>query len=62
MAMLSSESHPSAAPQADRGARMPSVLLISIAGVMAVLALGAAWLWITRGTSILLDIGQMFCL
>ena len=66
MAMLSSGSHPPAAPgmaeQADRGARMPSVLLISIAGTMALLAIAAAWLWVTRGASILLDIGQLFCL
>ena len=63
MALLSSESHPPAvAGQADHGARVPSVLLISIAGVMTVLAIGAAWLWVTRGASILLDIGQLFCL
>jgi MYXO-CTERM domain-containing protein len=42
--------------------RPPSVLLISIGGAMALLALAAAWLWVTRGAAILLDLGQMFCL
>ena len=42
-------------------ARPPAVLLVSIAGVTAVLALTAAWLWIERGAAILLDIGQIFC-
>ena len=46
----------------DRDARVPHVLLISIAGVVAILAVAAAWLWVTRGAAILLDIGQMFCL
>jgi hypothetical protein len=66
MAMLSSDSHPPAARNlaspAGRGAGMPSLLLISIGGVMALLAIAAAWLWVTRGASILLDIGQLFCL
>lgn len=46
----------------DQDARVPHVLLISVAGVVAVLAVAAAWLWVTRGAAILLDIGQMFCL
>ena len=42
--------------------RPPAVLLISIGGTVAVLTVAAAWLWVTRGAAILLDIGQMFCL
>jgi hypothetical protein len=45
-----------------RDGRPPAVLLISIAGAMMVLALAAAWLWITRGAAILMDIGQIFCM
>jgi len=57
---------PSAAVSSDaaasHGAQVPYVLLISVAGVAALLAVAAAWLWVTRGAAILLDIGQMFCL
>lgn len=45
----------------ESSARPPLALLISIAGAMAVLVLAAAWLWMTRGAAILLDIGQVFC-
>jgi hypothetical protein len=38
-----------------------SVLLVSLAGAAALLALAAAWLWITRGSAILIGIGQAFC-
>ncbi|HJQ60769.1 MAG TPA: hypothetical protein VJ890_27950 [Vineibacter sp.] len=41
---------------------MSPVILISIIGAVATLALGAGYLWITRGAAILLDIGQFFCL
>ncbi len=40
---------------------MSPLLLISIGGAMAALALGATWLWMSRGAAILLDIGQVFC-
>ena len=46
---------------APRGS-VPAVLLISIAGAAALVALAAAWLWITRGSQFLIDIAQAFCL
>jgi hypothetical protein len=39
----------------------PGILLVSLAGAGALLALVAAWLWITRGGAILLDAVQAFC-
>jgi len=65
MQAASTDSTPAAVSSdaaADPGTRVPHVLLISIAGVVGLLAVAAAWLWVTRGAAILLDIGQMFCL
>jgi hypothetical protein len=45
----------------DGGARPPAVLLISIAGMVGLVALAAAWTWVTHGPAILLDIVEVFC-
>lgn len=54
-------SSPEDGPSGDAGGRPPAILLISIAGVVGVVTLAAAWLWVTRGPAILLDIAQAFC-
>ena len=48
-------------PAGASRAGLPSALLVSLAGATALLVLAAAWLWITRGSAILLDIAQAFC-
>jgi MYXO-CTERM domain-containing protein len=52
---------PQAISAGEDSARPPAVLMISIVGMVGLMALAAAWAWVTHGPAILLDVIEVFC-